>query len=144
MATRNPQLPRPLQPLVMQSTSPPPTNPCAALQHPLMGNLLHPQASLSDQYLSQKGGLTQTMIKTPGPNLNPRQSPVHHTTIIQHNSLGSWDVFLSLFGSLVRATLIEFVVTGPLFKQRLPPPLCRIQVIRSPTTKAQGGLLCFA
>ena len=38
------------------------------------------------------------------------QAPCLHTTIIQHNSLGSWDVFLSLFESLVGSPHTDIVL----------------------------------
>ena len=41
------------------------------------------------------------MIRSAPPLSAKGQDPGLQVTIIQHNSLGSWDVFLSLFGSLV-------------------------------------------
>ena len=49
IATKNPLLPRPLQPPVMQWTSPRPDCPPAAPRPPPMGNRLHPQAGPSCQ-----------------------------------------------------------------------------------------------
>ena len=38
------------------------------------------------------------------------QAPGPHVSIVQHNSLGSWDVFLSLFNSLVGALHADVIL----------------------------------
>ena len=50
------------------------------------------------------------MISHPSPNLPPGQAPCFRTSIVQHNSLGSWDVFLSLFESLVGSPHTDIVL----------------------------------
>ena len=37
-------------------------------------------------------------------------APAKNLTLVQHNSLGSWDVFLSLFSSLIEGSPIDFVL----------------------------------
>ena len=39
-----------------------------------------------------------------------RQAPVRKLTLVQHNSLGSWDVFLSLFNSFVGFSPVDIVL----------------------------------
>ena len=39
-----------------------------------------------------------------------RQAPCQSITLVQHNSLGSWDVFLSLFNSFVGLPPVDVVL----------------------------------
>ena len=52
-----------------------------------------------------------------------RPDPAHQLTLVHHNSLGSWDVFLSLFGSFVGAPRVEIVLLQdpPSSRGFLPP-----------------------
>jgi len=50
------------------------------------------------------------MNKKPFPSSRHGLAPATDLTLIQHNSLGSWDVFLSLFSSLVDGPLVDFVL----------------------------------
>jgi len=56
------------------------------------------------------------MINNPCSTSRQGLAPANNLTLIQHNSLGSWDVFLSLFSSLAE---------GPpptSFSSKTPPP----------------------
>ena len=80
------------------------------------------------------------MTKHTGSARTTGQAPGLHISIVQHNSLGSWDVFLSLFGSLVGTLHADIVLlqdppsskgflsrfTG--FKPFAPPPTARPKV----------------
>ena len=50
------------------------------------------------------------MIRGPTPIRTMGQAPGLHISIVQHNSLGSWDVFLSLFGSQVGTLHADIVL----------------------------------
>ena len=47
-----------------------------------------------------------------------RQAPVRKLTLVQHNTLGSWDVFLSLFNSFIGFSPVDIVLLQD-------PPVCR-------------------
>src|SRR6195952_3312173 len=51
-----------------------------------------------------------------------RLAPLTHLSLVQHNSLGSWDVFLSLFHSLTSGPPVDFVLLQdpPVSKGFLP------------------------
>ena len=49
---------------------------------------------------------------------NRRQAPVRKLSLVQHNNLGSWDVFLSLFNSFVGFSPVDIVLLQD-------PPVCR-------------------
>src|ERR1700704_3376438 len=68
-----------------------------------------------------------------------RLAPLTHLSLVQHKSLGSWDVFLSLFHSLTGAPPVDFVLLQdpPVSKGFLPsfpgfksfaPPVSRPRV----------------
>jgi len=75
------------------------------------------------------------MIENPGPTSRQGLAPATNLTLVQHNSLGSWDVFLSLFSSLTGAppalTLFFYKTPRPpkvfflafMALNLLPPPL---------------------
>ena len=50
------------------------------------------------------------MIGGPTPLRAMGQAPGPQVSIVQHNSLGSWDVFLSLFSSLVGTLYADIVL----------------------------------
>jgi len=50
------------------------------------------------------------MINAPRPNLPQGLSPASKLTLVQHNSQGSWDVFLSLFSSLAEGPTADIVL----------------------------------
>jgi len=50
------------------------------------------------------------MIKKPCFNARHGLAPAVNLTLVQHNSLGSWDVFLSLFSSLIEGPPVDFVL----------------------------------
>src|SRR6195952_2074610 len=79
-----------------------------------------------------------------------RLAPLTHLSLVQHNSLGSWDVFLSLFHSLTDGPPVDFVLLQdpPVSKGFLPsfpgfksfaPPVSRPRV----AIYASLGLLSF-
>jgi len=101
MATQHPQPPKPLQP--QPSTIPPPdpankpeTSPPPPA-FPVSTNWQGPAASNSFQTL----GFVPEMIKKPCSTSRHGLTPATNLTPVQYNSLGSWDVFLSLFSSLM-------------------------------------------
>jgi len=79
------------------------------------------------------------MIKKSDPTSRHGLAPATDLTLVQHNSLGSWDVFLSLFSSLVDGPPLDFVLLQdpPSSKGFLPsfagfksfaPPVARARV----------------
>src|SRR5437588_3597647 len=67
------------------------------------------------------------MSVSPGETPTPYGPSVHPTlkqlSIVQHNSLGSWDVFLSLFNSfkgLPQSPQLVFLQDPPFYRNRLP------------------------
>jgi len=50
------------------------------------------------------------MIKKPYNTTRHGLAPATNLTLVQHNSLGSWDVFLSLFSSLTEGPPVDFVL----------------------------------
>jgi len=79
------------------------------------------------------------MIKKPYSTTRHGLAPATNLTLVQHNSLGSWDVFLSLFSSLTGGPPVDFVLLQdpPSSKGFLPsyagyksfaPPIARPRV----------------
>jgi len=56
------------------------------------------------------------MIEKPYDTARHGLAPANNLTLVQHNSLGSWDVFLSLFSSLTEGPPVDFVLLQD------PPP----------------------
>ena len=50
------------------------------------------------------------MLNTPRSTSHQGLAPATNLTLIQHNSLGSWDVFLSLFSSLTEGPPSDVVL----------------------------------
>jgi len=77
----------------------------------------------------------------------PRQDlpPVPFLSIVQHNSLGSWDVFLSLFNSFASALhpLMLFAFKILLFGALAFLPLVVVSPFAPPTPPALGRRLLF-
>jgi len=79
------------------------------------------------------------MINKPCSSSRHGLAPASNLTLVQHNSLGSWDVFLSLFSSLAEGPPVDFVLLQdpPSSKGFLPshagfksfaPPIARPRV----------------
>jgi len=79
------------------------------------------------------------MINKPCTSTRHGLAPASNLTLVQHNSLGSWDVFLSLFSSLAEGPPVDFVLLQdpPSSKGFLPsyagfkyfaPPIARPRV----------------
>ena len=108
MANQHPLLPRPLGPTL--STKPP-----RALLGLLMSLLVQiaplPRAPLSPREPLPTRGLSPTLNKhAPRRKHDQGQARVTNLTLVQHNSLGSWNVFLSVFNFFVEFSPVDIVL----------------------------------
>jgi len=139
MATQHPLLPKPLQPRL--STFPP-LDPSSDLETPRPPQRVpastHWPGPASGNFFQTLGPGPEMINKLRSP-LRQRLSLATNLTLIQHNSLGSWDVFLSLFSSLVEGLPPDIVLLQdpPSSKRFLPsfsyfksfaPPVARPRV----------------
>jgi len=122
MATQHPLLPKPLQPKPL--TFPPldPSSNLATPPSPPAGPSRHPLAGACHRYPPPKTlGLVPEMINKPCSPPRQGLAPATNLTLVQHNSLGSWDVFLSLFSSLTEGPPRHGPPPRPPLLQRVPP-----------------------
>ena len=106
-----PLLPNPLQPRLSTfpphdpSTTPetPPPPPASPSQRPL-ARACHRRPPLKPL------GPVPEMIKISRSTSRHRLAPVDILTLLQRNSFGSWDVFLSLFSSLIEGPHVDIVL----------------------------------
>jgi len=85
MASQHPLLPQPPQPRPLTFPSPDPSNKPETLPPPAASNTF------------QTYGFVPEMIDKPYSTSCHGLAPATNLTLVQHNSLGCWDVFLSLF-----------------------------------------------
>ena len=71
-----------------------------------------------------------------------RQARITNLTLVQHNSLGSWDVFLSWFNSFVEFSTVDIVLLQdpPVYHGSLPS-FVGIKAFAPPVFK--GGVACY-
>jgi len=110
MATWHPLLPKPLQPRASTSPPPNPSTPPEKRPPPQAGASQHPQAWARHRGLLPTYGFVPVMNKVPRSTSRPWLAPADSLTLVQHNSLGSWDVILSLFCAVTESPPIHVVL----------------------------------
>ena len=76
------------------------------------------------------------MINTPLSTSCPGLAPATNHILVQHNSLGSWDVFLSLFSSLAEGPTADIVLLqGPHSSKGFLPCLAGFKSFAPPVTR---------
>jgi len=154
MANKHPLLPKPLQPGPLTFPPPDPSATPGPTPPPPAGPSQHPLALA--QACHQKLPLTRGFVPVMIKNLSftPRQglAPANSLTLVQHNSLGSWDVFLSLFSSFTEGSPVDIVLLqDPPSSKGFLPSFCGFKSFAPPIARhrvacyvSQKVLQCFA
>ena len=139
MAAQHPVFPKPLQPRPSTFPQPDPSNNLETPPPPLRVPASTPWPGPVTGNALQTLGFIPEMIKNPCWTSCQGLAPATNVTFVEHKSLGSWDVFLSLFFSLAEGGRpdIIFLQDPPFSKAFLPsfsgfesfaPPVARPRV----------------